>query len=306
MDTLWRPRSAYGTGCLPGPEAMAHAGWVRRTCRLIAVLAVTAAGVFPLVTQPLLPRRYGSFVIRTWARGLLAALGVRLVVRGCPPHQAALLVANHISWLDTVAILAVTPARMLAKQEVRRWPLIGGLAVTAGTLFVDRSRPRSLPGTVQRVSAVLQAGGVVAVFPQGTTVCGAAGDGPARFGPPAADGPDRGRCDAGRDHSMPFRPAMFQAAIDASVPVVPLAVGYHVGPAGQPTSAAAFVGDESLWRSLRRVIGERKLIVSVTVAPAVRPEQAGDRRRLAQLAESTLTSAGASAPVTPAVLVLAA
>lgn len=190
---------------------------------------------------------------------------MRLVVRGRPPRRRALLVANHVSWLDILAVLAVSPARMLAKREVRRWPVLGALAAAAGTIFVDRSRPRALPVTVAGVADALRAGHPVVVFPEGTTWCGAG----------SGCRPTRG-----------FRPAMFEAAVVAGAPVVPLGIGYRH--AGDASTLPAFLGAETLWASLRRVLAARDLNVSVTVAAALHPADGADRRLLARAAEAAI------------------
>jgi 1-acyl-sn-glycerol-3-phosphate acyltransferase len=192
---------------------------------------------------------------RTVARGVLAALGVRMRWQGPLPRPGSLLVANHVSWLDVCALLAVAPVRLVAKCEVRNWPGIGGLAAVLGAIFVDRSRPKSLPATVAEVAGELRAGRSVAVFPEGTTFCGAS----------------RGR----------FRPAMFQAAMDAGAPVVPVSIGYD-------STAAAFVGDDTLWSSVRRIAGLRELNVTLVGSPALRPAGGADRRMLARAAQASI------------------
>lgn len=264
VDGLWRPVSGCGPDCLPlagGPTVPPR----QRVGRLVGVLGMLVLGVGLAGLLPVLPVRERDAAVRGWARGTLRALGIRLVVRGRPPRRRALLVANHVSWLDVLAVLAVAPARLLAKREVRAWPLVGRLAAAAGTIFVDRARPRELPATVGRVAAALRAGRRVAVFPEGTTWCGEA----------AGCRPGRG-----------FRPAMFQAAVDAGVPVVPLRIGYAA--TGAATTAPAFLGDETLWDSVRRVLAARDLTLSVTVAAALHPAVDADRRLLARAAESVV------------------
>ncbi|MGR6321875.1 lysophospholipid acyltransferase family protein [Micromonospora soli] len=261
---LWRPASGCGPACLPAGTDPA-VPLARRVGRLLGVLGMLLAGVGLAALLPLLPARDRRAALRGWARGTLRALGVRLLVRGRPPRRRALLVANHVSWLDILAVLAVAPARMVAKREVRDWPLVGPLAAAAGTVFVDRSRPRDLPATVARVAAALRAGHSVAVFPEGTTWCGEAAD-----------------CRPARG----FRPAVFQAAVDAGVPVVPLRLNYRY--AGDPTTLAAFLGEETLWQSVRRVLGARELTVSVGVTAALHPAAGADRRVLARAAESAI------------------
>ncbi|WP_433313660.1 lysophospholipid acyltransferase family protein [Micromonospora chersina] len=272
-DGLWRPASGCGPGCLPAAAAP-DVSLPRRAGRLLGVLGMLLAGVGLAALLPLLPAGGRRAALRAWARWTLRALGVRLRVRGRLPRGRALLVANHVSWLDILAVLAVAPARMLAKREVRDWPVVGALAAAAGTVFVDRSRPRDLPATVGRVTGALRAGHSVAVFPEGTTWCGTA----------AGCRPGRG-----------FRPAVFQAAVDAGAPVVPLGLGYRY--AGDPSALPAFLGEETLWESARRVLAARDLTVAVTVAAALHPVGGADRRALARAAESAIQPAPVRAPV---------
>ncbi|MFI7573574.1 lysophospholipid acyltransferase family protein [Micromonospora sp. NPDC049497] len=264
---LWRPASGCGADCLPAPGAVPGVPTAVRAGRLAAVLGMLVAGTGLALLLPLLPSRERHAAVRGWARLTARAFGVRVVVRGRLPRRRALLVANHESWLDVLAVLAAAPARMIAKSEVRAWPLIGQLAGAAGTVFVDRGRPRDLPVMVGRVAEALGSGRSVAVFPEGTTWCG-----------------DGGGCRPGGG----FRPAVFQAAIDAGAPVVPLRIAYRCVATGAGTTAAAFVGEENLWRSVRRVLAARRLVVEVTVAAALHPARDADRRVLARAAESAV------------------
>jgi 1-acyl-sn-glycerol-3-phosphate acyltransferase len=253
----WQPVSGCGPACRPAGDERVRPG--RAVLRVLALCCVLLLG---LLLIPLLRGR----AVRPLARAVLASLGVRVRGRGPAVRPGSLLVANHVSWLDVVALLALAPLRPVAKREVRGWPGIGVLASVTGAIFVDRSRPKTLPATVAEVAAALRAGRSVAVFPEGTTFCGAS----------------RGA----------FRPAMFQAAVDAGAPVLPMAIGY-----GSP--AAAFVGDDTLWSSVRRVAGLRGLTVTLTAGPALHPAPGADRRLMARAAQ-------ASVGITPSALGLAA
>ncbi|MDM4720576.1 lysophospholipid acyltransferase family protein [Micromonospora sp. WMMA1363] len=264
---LWRPTSGCGPTCLPVPDEVPAVSTARRLGRTTTGLGMLLGGAILALLLPVLPARERQVAIRGWARATARALGVRLLVRGRLPRRRALLVANHASWLDILAVLAVSPAPIVAKSEVRAWPLIGQLASAAGTVFVDRSRPRDLPRTVARLAGVLRSGRPVAVFPEGTTWCGDAAD-----------------CRPGGG----FRPAMFQAAVDAGAPVVPLRIGYRCAVTDATTTAAGFLGDETLWQSVRRVLAARDLEVSVTIMGALHPTADADRRILARAAESAV------------------
>ena len=105
-----------------------------------------------------------------WANGLLRAIGVHLVAEGDFRAGANLLVANHVSWLDILALHAVCPrARFVSKSDVRHWPLLGWLIGAVGTLFIERERKRDALRVVHQVAAALQGVETVAVFPEGTT-----------------------------------------------------------------------------------------------------------------------------------------
>ncbi|HET9519354.1 MAG TPA: lysophospholipid acyltransferase family protein [Actinoplanes sp.] len=233
--------------------------------RLSAVTGVLLVGVLLVPVLAVLRGGARATTVRALARALLAALGVRLRVRGRLPGAGSLLVANHVSWLDVVVLAAVTPARLVAKHDVRSWAAVGALAAAAGTIFVDRSRPKALPGTVAEVAAALRSGQSVAVFPEGTTYCGV--------------------------DSGPFRPAMFQAAADAGAPVVPLTVTYAAQ--GRPTRATAFLGEDTLLSSVRRVCALRGVTSTLVGSSALHPTAGADRRALARAAQSSVRLPGA-------------
>jgi 1-acyl-sn-glycerol-3-phosphate acyltransferase len=92
-------------------------------------------------------------------------------VAGDIPRRG-LLISNHLSYLDVLAISAVTPAVLVSKAEVRKWPLFGWLAALSGTIFVDRQR-RTHVGEVNReIESALAAGALVVLFPEGTSTRG--------------------------------------------------------------------------------------------------------------------------------------
>jgi 1-acyl-sn-glycerol-3-phosphate acyltransferase len=257
---LWRPASTCTTACLPRPGAEPRA---RPTTVAGRVVATAAVLLFAAVVLPMLPAGRVPGTARRIARALLAALGVRHEVTGRLATRRALVVANHVSWLDVVVLAAHLPARPLAKSEVRLWPVVGRLAVAMGTVFIDRSRPRSLPATVDAVAGALRGGGAVVAFPEGTTWCGRAGG--------------------------PLRPALFQAALRAGAVVAPVRLTFALAD-GSPTTVAAFIGDESLLTSLRRVLTARGLAVTLRAHPPIHPGLGATRRGLAGVTQTVLRS----------------
>lgn len=203
----------------------------------MAVLRIVRAAAHGVRGLWLIRTRFARFgqaereaCIEQWSAGMLAILNISLRVEGERPAGGPLLiVSNHTSWLDILAILAARASRFIAKAEIRRWPLIGVVSAEAGTIFVERASRRDALRTVHRAAEALAAGDVVAVFPEGTT-----GDG---------------------STLLPFHANMLQAAISVNAPALPVAIGMVDKASGRPSSVAVYVGDDtllgSLWRTLR-------------------------------------------------------
>lgn len=261
---LWRPHAP----CTP--QACVDAKGRGRAVPL-AVLRLTVVLVLLVVGFLAIPLSWGSprargriptGLIRRWCVLVVRAAGVRVRIHGAAaPDGGLLLVANHLSWLDIPLLAAVRPARMLAKSEIRDWPVAGWLTARSGALFIDRDRIRALPGTVARIAEALRAGQAVAVFPEGSTWCGRA-----------------------QGH---FRRAVFQAALDADVPVQPVRLHYRLAQ-GTPSTAAAFVGEDALLTSVWRVVRARELVADVEVRDAIAPGRHADRRGLTRAAERSV------------------
>ncbi|MFI1356093.1 lysophospholipid acyltransferase family protein [Streptomyces sp. NPDC020898] len=237
--------------------------------RLMTVLVVLLAGI------ALCPfgRRIPAGWVRIWVRVIVRAAGVRVRTTGATaPAGGLLLVANHISWLDIPLLAAVRPARMLAKAEIRQWPVAGVLTASSGALFIERDRLRALPQTVAKIADALRAGTAVVAFPEGSTWCGKA--------------------------QGPFHRAVFQAALDAGVPVQPVHIHYRLAGGGAST-APAFVGEDSLLASVWRVVSARGLVAEVGVREAIAPGSHPDRRALARAAQPPPLGAHQPQLVTP-------
>ena len=104
---------------------------------------------------------------------ILSALNVEPHLRGVPPvvmDRAAVLVANHVSWLDIPLVHSVWQVRFIAKSEVRRWPLIGWLSARTGTLFIQRGKSRHAARINKAIHAAFLAGDAIGVFSRGTTI----------------------------------------------------------------------------------------------------------------------------------------
>jgi 1-acyl-sn-glycerol-3-phosphate acyltransferase len=240
---------------LASPKTRSWSAWVIGPWRLLCIAVHIVRGLWmarlAYVDRPPAER---DEVVRRWSGRMLQALGVKLVVQGQVPEGAKLVVSNHVSWLDIVAINSVLPSRFVSKAEVAHWPAVGFMVTAAGTLYLQRERRRDAMRVLGLMSDALRDGYTVAVFPEGTT-----GDG----------------------HGLlHFHANMLQSAIDAPAPVQPLALRYS-DHAHEISPASAFVGDTTLWQSLWAVVTARELTVHLAILPLQVADQA-DRRLLAQ------------------------
>jgi 1-acyl-sn-glycerol-3-phosphate acyltransferase len=243
------------------------------------VLTAALAAALGVMTLLRLPGR-GKVSIR-YSRAVCALLDVRITVNGTPPqHHAVLILANHVSWLDILAITATVPVIFVAKSEVRRWPLIGWVARARGTVFVARDRRRQTAEAVADIAQHLADGQSIVLFAEGTS----------------SDG----------NRVLPFRPALVGALrealarVDAGkrIAVQPLSVGY-TGLLGLPMGRqhrpiVAWYGDRDLLPHLKEFLRRGAVDVTLSWGEPVEPENATNRKAVVRSLEAvvrTLTAA---------------
>ena len=196
--------------------------------------------------------------VQHWAQQLVRIMGIGFVLHGRAQAGPVLLVSNHISWLDIVVLHAAQYCRFVSKSELQSWPLVGPLATAAGTLYIERASARDALRVVHHMAEHLQAGDVLAVFPEGTT-----GDGV---------------------HVLPFHANLLQAAIAAQVPAQPVGLRF-VDASGQPSFAPCYAGDDSFVGSVWRTLCASGLVAHVAFGDA---DAAAGRSRRAWAADLRL------------------
>lgn len=136
-----------------------------------------------------------------WVMENVCALhGIQIVQHGKPVNGPAIYVANHVSYVEPIALLAKVPATAIAKRELGAWPVVGDTMRALGMLLVDRACPESGATVLREAWRRLDAGVSLVVFPEGTTTDG--------------------------QTVLPFKRGVFGLARLAGVPIVPVAVRY--------------------------------------------------------------------------------
>lgn len=235
--------------------------FLRRVIRIsLLALHVVRGLILAGLAFPLLGSARRDRLIMAWSRRMLKALGVRVRVEAAPSLPGgALLVCNHVSWLDIYLIHAARRVHFVSKSEVRAWPVAGWLAHKTGTLFLERGRRADTARVNAEMRTLMQSGAWVAVFPEGTT----------------SDGRGLRR----------FLPSLLQPAVELNCPVVPAALRYRT--LGNAYSAApAYIDKLSLWQSLKQIVSEPGIVAELHFGEPILPN--GHRRELAAQAEQAV------------------
>ena len=221
--------------------------------RLSLRVAAIAAGMVFCVSLHHVWRLFGLRSI--WPRVFLGlagrCAGLRVRTEGVPLRDHVLFVANHVTWLDILALGGATGAAFVSRDDVEGWPLVGWAAALNDTIYVARQARREVHGQADRLRRALAAGRAVALFPEGTT-----------------------------DHAiLRFRPSLFASLFPPlpNVKVQPIAVDY-----GPLVAEIAWVGDEPAGANARRVLSRRGTIPLVLrFLEPVDPHATADRKLLA-------------------------
>ncbi|MBL8965649.1 MAG: 1-acyl-sn-glycerol-3-phosphate acyltransferase [Spirochaetaceae bacterium] len=205
------------------------------------------------------------------ARDLLRLMGIRLVVEGPSRAGRALVVANHLSWLDAVVLLAVSAPAPVALE--RTLPGFGAFVRSIGGIIIARSSISCLPAVVDGVERTLRSGEDALFFPEGTTGFGGA--------------------------LKPFHPALFEAAARARAPLACCLLAYRVPPPQpSPERSVHWVDWTPFLVHFWRILGLRGLEAHVHRAePLPAPET---RRAANATARSAIEALAGRFPPAPA------
>ena len=238
-----------------------------RLYRAVGIVLHLFAGLFEVALFfPLYGKSRQRRAVSRWSARLLALLNVRPSLHGSPPvamDRAAVLVANHVSWLDIQLIHSVWQVRFVAKSEVRSWPLIGWLSARTGTLFIERGKHRHAARINQSIHAAFQQGDAIGVFPEGSTT----------------DGRELTR----------FHASLLQPAVDEGALVYPVALRY-LDAAGNINVNASYVGETTLAESMGMIFRERAIRAELIFLAPI--DAVGKtRRELAAQTQSAIAAA---------------
>jgi 1-acyl-sn-glycerol-3-phosphate acyltransferase len=225
------------------------ARFVRQPVRAVSFGGVTTAMLAAFkVHERLVPTERREALLdryrRVWLDAALGMFGIETEVHPAPPLPATgarLVVSNHRSALDIPVLLRLFDGYVLSRADLAGWPLLGTVARTAGTIFVEREQGASRAAAARAIRRKLAEGATVIVYPEGTTHVG--------------------------DEVHRFHSGAFAAAKGLGVQVVPVGLAYAPG---------TEFGEETFLAHLGRTAGRRRTRV---VACIGEPLTIGDDAR---------------------------
>ena len=175
-----------------------------------------------------------------WLKRFSAIVNLCITKQGEPPEQGALLVSNHVSWLDIIVIGQYLPAYFVAKSDILNWPIIGYLSKQGGTIFIRRGDKKHIKATTEKMVWVLKQNSNIIAFPEGTTTNG--------------------------DEVLSFHASLFQPALLTRSPIQPVALQYQ----GEAKQQAPFIGDDDFIPHLIKMLSLDKIEVHVSFLPVIK------------------------------------
>jgi len=197
-------------------------------------------------------------------RRALRVLGAELDVAGAIPKHG-LLVCNHLSYVDILALSTCAPVVFVAKRDVRSWPVFGWFARLAGTVFVDRENRTRIGKTTEEIETALERGALVVLFPEGTS----------------SDGKT----------VLPFKSSLLEPATHLKHPLTTALIQYEL-PDGDVGEEVCYWKDMTLVPHLLNLMSKRGLRASIRFTPT----RAGssDRKEIARQLHSEILQMKAS------------
>lgn len=221
---------------------------------------LTSAFVFPFSSAS---RR--EYLVKRWSIALLklCMVEVQLIDRsGGQVLGQSLIVSNHVSWMDIFVINSWQACHFVAKSDIRSWPIAGWLSAQAGTIFLARGKQRDVRRIYEGLVHQLRDNKRIAFFPEGTT--------------------------AAQGTLLPFHANLFEAAIEAQVPILPFAVRY-VDQSGELHSAADFIGEMTFAESMKLILKAGGMRAELIQLPSI-PTEGAHRREVAQRAREVVAA----------------
>lgn len=275
--------TSWGDGQEPAEQPIGPMGWALGLIRLLLLAIVIYGLMIVLAITRLIEGMFKSrdvspFIVQAACKASLFVLGFQVEIRGQAMKHKGALVCNHASWLDVFSLNAAARVFFVSKAEVSKWPAIGLIARSTGTIFIER-KPREAKRQKLQFEERLNAGDRLLFFPEGTSTDGL--------------------------RVVEFKSTLFAAFFDKALAdhlwIQPTSLIYKA-PSGEDARFYGWWGDMSFGHHFLKTLGAvRNGGLEIIFHDPVRVSDFNDRKALAQYCETTVRTGleGVIGKVTP-------
>lgn len=191
-------------------------------------------------------------------------LGIRVVLKNTPKgpwmnQGPRLIVANHMSYLDILAVNSLFPAVNITSIEMKESSFIGLISKLAITIFIERRNRNNIQQELSTVRKHLLQNHQLALYPEGTSTDGS--------------------------QILKFKRSFFDPAIDTKTPILPLCLRYESidGEPFSPKNAdrVCWYGKMDFFPHLMGILRTREVVLNIYALPEIAITPHHDRRSLA-------------------------
>lgn len=171
--------------------------------RFVLLILVSVFFLITVLIENRFSKRPGTFKfwsMRNWGKTVLILLGFKVNRNEINFPKQFITMPNHRSYIDIFLLSAYSPSVFVAKEEIKKWPIVGPAAKAGRLIFVRRNDLKSLLGTMNKIKQSISQNISVTVFPEGTT----------------STGPGL----------VTFKNGTFKVAAELNIPIIPCAISY--------------------------------------------------------------------------------
>ncbi len=265
--------STWDDGSKPRDAPLGVANMAVAGVRTLLILVVISGFIGPMILLRMLGFiQSAQRLVQVACRLILLVMGLRICTIGKAMQMPGGVVANHSTWLDIFVLNAVQKVLFVSKAEVAKWPLIGMIARSVGTVFIERKQTDALKQK-DTFQERLGAGHRLLFFPEGTSTDGR--------------------------RVLPFKPTLFAAffapEVQNDVWIQAVTVAYFA-PDGRDERYYGWWGDADFFPHFFNVLGQfRQGSVQVVFHPPERVSEMADRKVLARVTQESVAAGLADA-----------
>lgn len=217
---------------------------------IMSVVILFVLTVFPFTTQKLKHK-----ITQLFARAMFLCIGAKYEIHGTVDKnmQNTMVVANHMSWLDTIVLYRLYYLSFIGKVEMKKWFLLRAVLKSGGTIFIDRKKKRDLLKVNDELVERLKKGDCIGVFPEGTTSNGV--------------------------RILPFKSPVLDAARKAQSQIVPVVICYTAS--NNKLAREATLSGVPGATAITKTLSLKNFIIKVYILDKVDTNSFNDRNELA-------------------------